>query len=156
MQLSINHPDTDTTFSIPGIVALGIDGYEDQIKELNDALDEPYQETMELANEALAMMLLALIDEDEAIGAIDEHCLEKLLEDGESSYLDSKQKLLVKFLFSLSMQLYAKLKEHKLYVDGKLPYRSMLVKPNGVYLKRHDLLLKEVQDELVWPKQNIT
>lgn len=97
--------------------------------------------------EMIIDLLAILLEEKEALLNLDYHCMH-LISRWCVVVRRDEYEAVYNYMRHLGMRLLSMIQAHRLYLNGKLPYRYHEVRPNGLYLLREDLYRKQRQQEL--------
>lgn len=143
-----NATDYEMSFSninpryLPAIIILDLSGYERELISLEEEtfLGVDGQEMIVNLLQQLLVEKDALLNLDyQCMDLIERYCMRTQHEEFEAAY---------RYMRYLGMRLHTEIKTHRMYVNGKLPYRFYKLRSDGVYLQREDIFRKQLQEEL--------
>jgi hypothetical protein len=145
--LSLESKTTQKIQQFPEVILLSLEPQEEHISELEYTLD------VNLINsELLALLIEAMSNQNNALTELDYYCLDLFTCDYyESNNLLEEFKEVVEHIREIGHILFKQFLLHKLYVDEKLVYTLAGIRPgkhNCLFLKRRDLFLKDLTNEL--------
>lgn len=131
-----------TLYHLPAMVILDVSGCSCELAELELETD------LEIDQQEMVIDLLGVLaQEKDAQLNLDYHCMQ-LISRWCVLVRRDEHEAVYNYMRYLGLRILAMIKAHRLYLDGKLPYRYHEVRPNGLYLLREDLYRRERQREL--------
>ena len=136
--------------ALPELILINLDRHEDRVCELENDLDVNIYNS-----ELLAELIESISVSNKAINDLEYYCLSLLT----SKYYDAigktnEFKELLNYIRQTGLFLLQDFLTHKLYINNHLAYTLVGIKPKCLYMKRRDLFMQDLKNELLLDEFN--